>query len=181
MEEQKCSDDVMKINGEEISKQKKKKWQKVLISIILAICVCGAVCFLNLNISIPFISIPPLYYPTNEPGEVKTITESQIKEVFEISELQTADYVYNSITTVNDDKENVKYYVAYEGKVTAGIDFSAISPELNEEDKIITIVVPEVTIQDAVVTPGSLEYIFPNKKYDDENIYKEAYDRCQED
>ena len=55
-------------------------------------------------------------------GEVNTITESTIKDVFEISELQ-----------------------------------------------------------DAVVNAGKLEYIFKKDKYNNENVFKESYAKCQED
>lgn len=115
-------------------------------------------------------------------GEVNTITESTIKEVFEISELQTADYIYNAVTEVyDDDGDTLKYNVAYEGKVTAGIDFSCIKIDINEEEKEIVIEIPRVIIQETVVNAGTLEYIFTKEKYNDENVFKEAYDVCQKD
>lgn len=114
-------------------------------------------------------------------GEVTTISEAQIKDVFEISELQIADYIYNAVTEVRDNDGKLKYHVAYEGTVTAGIDFDAIKISVDDENKKITITVPDVTIQDAIVDEGSLEYIFEKKKYDNEEVFKEAYAICQKD
>lgn len=114
-------------------------------------------------------------------GEVTTISEAQIKEVFEISELQIADYIYNAVTEVRDNDGKLKYHVAYEGTVKAGIDFNAIKISVDDENKKITITVPDVTIQDAIVDEGTLEYIFAKKKYDNEEVFKEAFDICQED
>lgn len=115
-------------------------------------------------------------------GEVSTITESEIRDVFEISELQTADYIYNAIVHVpGDDESGYNYHVAYEGTVTAGIDFEDIKIEVDDQTKTITILIPQVTIIDAVVDAGSLKYIFTKEKYDNESVYKEAYSLCQKD
>jgi hypothetical protein len=115
-------------------------------------------------------------------GKVTTITESTIEDVFEISELQTADYIYNAITEVYDkDGKTLKYYVAYEGTVTAGIDFERVKTEVDNEAKTIRITVPDVSIQDTLVNPGTMEYIFTKEKYDDESVFQEAYSICQED
>jgi hypothetical protein len=113
-------------------------------------------------------------------GEVTTITESNIEDVLEISELQTADYIYNAVAKVYDD-DNIIYYIAYEGTVTAGIDFDDIEIELNNETKEITLSVPQSTIQDCIVDIGSLEYIFVDEKYNNENELKNAYAYCEED
>jgi predicted nucleic acid-binding protein len=114
-------------------------------------------------------------------GEVTTITESTIEEVLEISELQTADYIYNAVVKVRDDKDNILYYIAYEGTVTAGINFDDINIELNDETKEITLSVPKATVQDCIVDVGSLEYIFVDDNYNNENELKTAYAYCEDD
>lgn len=173
------NDDEIKINGQEYVK-KKSRLPKILlfIVIIIAILLIG-MHFANRggrikeNVKDGIIG--------NE-GEVTTISEMQIEEVFKISELQTADYIYNAVAKVyEEDGKTLKYHVAYEGTVKAGIDFSAIDVNVDNENKIITIKVPEVTIQDAIVDAGSLEYIFEKDKYNTENVFKEAYDICQKD
>lgn len=36
-------------------------------------------------------------------------------------------------------------------------------------------------LQNAVVNAGTLEYIYKKDKYNNENVFKEAYAKCQED
>lgn len=172
-------------NGE---KPNKKHPKLILIFVVLIAIVCVG-CYLshfNLGLHLGNISDHAEDFVENDiigtEGEVTTITESSLKKVFEISELQTADYIYNAIAEVYDeDGKTLKYYVAYEGTVTAGIDFSSVGIQIDGESKEITISVPSATIQDTVVNAGTLEYIFEKNKYDNENVYKEAYETCQTD
>jgi len=107
-----------------------------------------------------------------EEGEVNTITESEIMDVFEIAKLETADYIYNAVVHVNtSDGSAVKYHVAYQGTVTAGIKFDEIVISVDNEQKIIYITMPPVTILDTVVDSGKLKYIFEDDKYDNETVF----------
>ena len=55
------------------------------------------------------------------------ITASSLEKVLEIDELSTAEYTYNAVAKKHSqDGKEIKYYVAYEGKVTAGVDFEKI-------------------------------------------------------
>ena len=93
-------------------------------------------------------------------GSVKTMTESSLQQVLQISELQTVDYTYNAIAKApTEDGMAIKYYVAYEGNVKAGIDFSKIEVNVDEENKTITISVPKVEIQGCSVNAGKLDFI----------------------
>lgn len=115
-------------------------------------------------------------------SEVSVITKSSLEEIIEIDDLSTVDYTYNAVAkATKSDKKTVKYYVAYEGKVTAGIDFEKIKIDLDEKNKKITVTVPEVTIQSTSVTWGTLEYIFEKEKYETETISQEAYKICLSD
>ncbi len=117
-----------------------------------------------------------------EEGEVTTITEAEIKEVFEIAELETADYIYNAVVHVpTSDGTAIKYHVAYQGTVTAGIKFDDIEISVDNEQKTIYIKMPPVSILDTVVDSGKLQYIFENDKYDNETVFSEAYSACQKD
>lgn len=117
-----------------------------------------------------------------EEGEVSAISEASVRKVFEISELQAADYMYNTIATVyGEDGESVQYYVAYEGRVKAGIDFEQIEIDIDEEAKVISITIPEVEYQEVTVDPGTMEFIFRDKKSESENIHVRSYDLCLED
>lgn len=115
-------------------------------------------------------------------GKVVTVSEASISKVFEISELATADYTYNAIARAyKEDGITVRYYVAYEGELKAGIDFSKIVVDINEEDKMIFITIPEVEIQEIRIDPGTLEYIFNDKKSETETVHQEAYEICKKD
>ena len=115
-------------------------------------------------------------------GKTTTFSEASIRKVFEISELSTADYTYNAVAKAYaEDGISVKYYVAYEGRIKVGIDFSQIEIAMNEEDKVITITIPDIEFQEKTVDPGTLEFIFKDKKSETEQIHQEAFALCQKD
>lgn len=116
-------------------------------------------------------------------GQVTTISKASLEEIFEISELSTVDYIYNAIAKAyEEDGNTIRYYVAYEGKVTAGIDFEKISiDKIDEENKRIEITLPDVEVHDMIVDAGTLEYIFTKDRYETETISQEAYKLCLED
>lgn len=104
--------------------------------------------------------------------------ESSLKEVLEIADLSTAEYTYNSIVEVKNDKEETKYHVAYKGTVKVGANFENI--QFAETKDEITIIIPSVEIQDVSVDTD-FDYIFTKDKYNTETIYAEAYNKCIED
>lgn len=109
-------------------------------------------------------------------GRVTTISSSSLKKVVEINDLSTLDYTYNAITEVYDENgTRLKYYVAYEGTVTAGVDISQIDISVNEEEKLITVVLPDAEVQHVNVHMGTLEFIFIKDKYETETVSQEAY------
>ena len=117
-----------------------------------------------------------------EDGDTATLSEAAIRKVFEISELSTADYTYNAIARAYaEDGVDIKYFVAYEGRVKVGIDFSKVEIAVDEEEKRITITVPEIQFQEKTVDPGTLEFIFKDKKSETEYVHQEAYLLCQKD
>lgn len=108
-----------------------------------------------------------------EEGTVTTISKASLEKVFEISELSTVDYSYNAVARAyEEDGATPKYYVAYEGTVTAGIDFSKIVIDIDEDTKIITITLPESEIQNTTVDFGSMDYILKIK-----NMKRKLYHR----
>ena len=115
-------------------------------------------------------------------GAVTTISETSLEEVFEISELSTADYAYNAVVhAYENDGITPKFYVAYEGMVTAGIDFSKIIIDVDENNKSITLKIPDCEILNTTVDFGSMKYIFENDKYNTETVSQEAYELCKTD
>lgn len=111
-----------------------------------------------------------------------TISEASIKSVLNIEELSTAEYIYNAIAKAyGEDGTTVRYYVAYEGTIKAGFHFGGIGISIDKEANVVTLSIPEVTIQETTVDPGSLDYIFVDKKSETETIHKEAFELCQAD
>lgn len=117
-----------------------------------------------------------LMKPDEEKKEVATITQTSLDKIIEINQLSTVDYTYNAVVKVYDEKsKDLKYYVAYEGIVTAGIDFEKIDIAVNEEQKKVIIKIPDVEIHDVNVNMGTMEYIFAKDKYETETVSQEAY------
>lgn len=102
----------------------KKSTKFIVLGIIAVICVIVLIA----------IIVP------NKGGQMTTISEASLEKVIEINELATVDYTYNAIATAYaENNETIKYNVAYEGVVNAGIDFKKIDIQLNEEEKVIKI------------------------------------------
>lgn len=116
-----------------------------------------------------------------EEGKVTTITESTLEEVIRKSRLYTAEYPYNGYTTVFDGEGNIKYYVAYEGTVKAGIDVDGMTVRIDENEDTIIVRLPEVSVEEPVVDAGTMEYIFKDEKYHTETVAEEAYRYAKED
>ena len=111
------------------------------------------------------------------------ISKSTLEKVINVSDLSTFEAIYNGIATVaNEEKpENIDYYVSYEAKVKAGIDFEKVNLEVNEAEKMITVTLPEVKITDVNVDIASLDYIFMNKRANTETVSAQAYKKCIDD
>ena len=119
----------------------------------------------------------------NKTGDLTTVAHASLQRIVEISELSTVNYTYNATTSkpAADGSGEKEYYVAYEGTVTAGIDFTKISIDVDEKDKKIIILIPEIEIQDIHIDMGTMEYIFVKNKYETETVTQEAYKLCKED
>ena len=84
-------------------------------------------------------------------------------------------------TDYTEEGTSISYYVAYEGTIKAGIVFSEIAIEVDEEAQRITITLPKVELKEKTVDPGTLEYIFKDKKSETETVHQEAFRLCEED
>lgn len=146
-------------------KIKKRGLKKCLVGTVIGIAVVGVL----------IVTVPKL---RSKNGVVTTVAKSSLEKIKEINELSTVRYTYNAIAKVYDgegEKKSLKYYVAYEGTVTAGIDFNKIDFIEDEKNKTFTIVVPEPVIQTTDVDMSKLDFIFESSKYETENVTQEAY------
>lgn len=119
----------------------------------------------------------------NSTHETEIITVSTLEKIVNVSELSTFNAVYNGIAKVVDEKdaEKIDYYVSYEAKVTAGLDFGEIQFEVDNDEKIINVTLPKVSIKQPNVDIASLDYIFINKKMNGSTVTEAAYKACEAD
>lgn len=158
------------------SKKKKKKLPKkvkLIIAIVMAVVVVIGAIGINVGIT--------NYKRSQSKPEI--ITKATLEKIINVSDLSTFEAVYNGITKVmNKEKpEKVDYYVSYEATVKAGIDMEAVNIEVDNENKIITIEIPQVKINDVDVQMPSLDFILESNKIDEKQILADAYKQCNAD
>ena len=113
----------------------------------------------------------------------KVITVSALQEIVNVSELSTYTAVYNGIAQVmnEQDPEEIDYYVSYEAKVYAGIDFETINIRVDNAEKMIYVEIPEVDITKVDVDIASMDFIFYNDKANASTVSQVAYRACEAD
>lgn len=162
-----------------------KKGIIILIAIVIAILAAIAVIF---YLKVPKEDDQPIMeaIATNvsdfveeeiigDEGKVTTISESSLKEILEISQMSTAEYTYNSIVKKFTEDNELAYSVCYNGIIKAGVDFSEIKLDIDNESRTINVTVPDAKITSVTVEAGRLEYIFADDKYNTETVSSEAY------
>lgn len=101
------------------TKEKKHRWTQGIKSKVFWI---GIAAFVGIMTVIVLMT-----KDLSNEGKVTTISEASLEKVIETSQLSTMEYTFNGVTRVTKEFfDTTKYYVAYEGTVRAGIDFSAI-------------------------------------------------------
>ena len=150
---------------DEIRKENKQNWgltKKLIIAILVLVLLLVA--------AIYFIYVHNIKDDDSGKGVVETLidqgtkeaevtfTEAQLAEVFKISELSTATYTYNSIASAYDEEaQTVRYHVSYEGTVKVGVDFSDIKMEIDNENKLIKLTLPEAEVLDMSIDAGTMD------------------------
>lgn len=120
--------------------------------------------------------------PKNEP-EAKVDVSVTLKKIVQTSDLSAAAFDYRGIVPIPNQKkpQKIDFYVLYDASVYAGIDFSEITFTEDKDKKTITATLPPVWIQDTVVDPASMEFIFQDKKANDISVMGTALKACEED
>lgn len=115
--------------------------------------------------------------------KVEIITVSMLEDIINVSELSTFQAVYNGIAKVHSDESRImiKYYVSYTSKITAGIDFEEIQIDVDNDNKIIKVTLPEIKITDVNVDIASMDYIFNDLDANTATVSEEAYQACIDD
>ncbi len=119
----------------------------------------------------------------SESSEASVISQSELKEIINVSELSTYQAIFNSYCTVYNEKntEDVDYRVAYNAKVDIGIDFGAVHFNIDEKENVVTMILPEPQILDVEVDVSTLEFLFENERADKSTVSGEAYSACIDD
>lgn len=143
-------------------------------SLVILIC-----CFIVVILIITTI----LFVNKNGKKKLEIITKSNLEKIINVSDLSTLEAVYNGIAKVtnNEEPDEVDYYVSYDAKIKAGIDFQQVDINLDNEKKVIKVKIPEIKINDINVDIASLDYIFMNDKANTETVSEQAYEKCIED
>ena len=119
----------------------------------------------------------------SRPSTPEVITISTLEKIINVNELSTFTAVYNGIATVRNEKkpEEIDYYVSYEARVNAGIDFNKIEISVDNEAKTIFVDIPQICITDSNVDITSLDFIFYNDKANASTVTQEAFKACEAD
>ena len=117
-----------------------------------------------------------VFRPKNTEAEI--ISKSSLEKIIKVSDLSTYEAVYNGVARVMNEQnaENVDDYVSYDARIKAGIDV-----DVDHDQKVITVKLPEIEIQDVNVDIASLDYIFINNTANTATVSEEAYKKCKED
>ena len=116
-----------------------------------------------------------------ENTEHEIITKSNLEQIIHVSDLSTLEAVYNGIAKVAnaESPEEIDYYVSYNAKVKAGIDFRQVEIEVNAEDKIISVTLPEIKINDVTVSAQAYQKCIEDVA-NEVNGEKAVYELAQE-
>lgn len=122
-----------------------------------------------------------VFRPKNTEAEI--ISKSSLEKIIKVSDLSTYEAVYNGVAKVMNEQnpENVDYYVSYDARIKAGIDFEKVEVDVDHDQKVITVKLPEIEIQEVNVDIASLDYIFINNTANTATVSEEAYKKCKED
>lgn len=136
---------------------------KLIIALVLVLAVAAAVYML-------FFRPKPA---------LKISSSVLLEDIKEISELASGRYTYNAVATKYDEEGVAKYHVLYNGYVDLGFDASEL--KISEEDKVITITVPDVKVLTTNIVIEPENYIFLDSSYNTETVSAEAEQLCKED
>ena len=165
-------------NGKSMKCIEKFKLYKISTKIIILLMVIIGVFALLLGIL------------TSETGMLKLSAESSLERIVEKNDLETVNYTYNAIARQckedeclrnSENTDDYKYFVAYEGTVSAGINFKQVKIDVDKKEKKLIITVPEPKITGYNVDIGSLKFIFTKDKYNEATELEKAFKLCKED
>lgn len=117
------------------------------------------------------------------------VSVSSLEKIVNVSELSTFSAVYNGVAKVynSENSDEIDYYVSYNAKIKAGIDFDKVSISIKDNEdkksntKNVTITIPKVHITKVEVDIASLDFIFINSSANKSSVSEQAYKACVDD
>lgn len=110
-----------------------------------------------------------------QPNEI--LTSSQLAKMVNVSRLSTAEFIYNGIAEQVDDEGNVRCHIYYEAKIGAGVDMSQIQFEIDQENRIVYPIIPEIEIEEPEIDEASIEFFERNPNISTQDVMRV----CKED
>lgn len=113
----------------------------------------------------------------------KIVSQATLEKIINVSDLSTFQATYNGVAKVSnpDNPQKIDYYVSYKAHANAGIDLSQVQIQVDDQQKIISVKLPDIKITDVSVDIGSLDYIFLNMHRNTSTVSVEAYQFCIND
>lgn len=157
----------------------KKKINKrgIFFALPIIVVLIVVILLLNGNIKIDF------FQKKTQKPEPEIISKATLEKIVKVSDLSTFEATYNGIAKVQNEKkpDKIDYYVSYDAKVKAGIDFEKVDITVDKDNKIIKIKIPKTQILDVNVDIASLDYMFVDDKANTATVSEQAYKKCLED
>ena len=115
--------------------------------------------------------------------EPEIITVPTLMKIVNVSELSTSTSIYNGVAKVMNEKKmnKVDYYVSYQAKVSAGIDFDKVRIIVDNDAKQIDIELPTARVTNIDVDIASMDFIFNNQKENKSTVTEKAFKACEDD
>ena len=109
------------------------------------------------------------------------ISSSELEKVVNISELSTARVRYNGIADITNDKGKIKYHVYYEATVTGNVDMSEISFEVDNKERTVRPILPEVNFDKPVVDGESYDFLPKDANVNMKDVIKSCKNDVREE
>lgn len=171
VEAAKALDEADKIAAKTQMRSDARKALRIVKPIQIGVALAAVVA---VALAVVFVAIPAIQ---NKDKKATILTETQLQEVVAINKLSTARSVYKGVAVKYNDDGQVAYHVYYKSDVTAGINMTEITYTIDEENKTVTPVLPEPTIDTPEVDASSIEFFEKNPNVD----MKEALSLCKQD
>lgn len=140
------------------------RMKKIIWGVVaIAVCILGIVAIINVRNS----------------DKGKYITTSQLEKAVDIDELSTAEFVYNGVAEKykDDDPEEVECRISYNATVKVGINMEDIDYKIDNKNKSVTPILPEIKVNIAALDESSISYIPKNPKMEVDEVIA----LCKED